>query len=100
MVGEDFLFFNERYDVIIANPPFAKQQDIDHISHMLDLANRCVIAVASASVMFRTNTKTMDFRRRVSMMGGEIIELPAGSFKESGTNVNTCLVFVDNIGKK
>lgn len=100
VVGEDFLFFNERYDVIIANPPFAKQQDIDHIHHMLDLANRCVVAVASGSVLFRTNKKTMEFRERIYRLGGTIQALPQDSFKESGTHVNTCLVFVDNLNKK
>ena len=51
LVGDDFLKCQTRYDVIVANPPFSKQQDIDHINHMLDLANRCVVAIASASVL-------------------------------------------------
>ena len=34
-VGDDFLKFNEMtFDRIIANPPFAKNQDCKHIKHM------------------------------------------------------------------
>ena len=99
LVGNDFLQFNTKYDVIIANPPFApRQADIDHITHMIELANRCVVSVASASVMFRTNKKTENFRTLVDVYGGEIIPLPEDSFKASGTRVNTCIVYIDKNG--
>lgn len=94
VVGEDFLFFNERYDVIIANPPFENQQDIDHINHMLDLADRCVVALASDAV-FKTNKKAVEFRQRVYQLGGTITPLPKNYSKEG-----ICLVTVDNIKKK
>ena len=39
LVGDDFLRYNPGpiYDVIIANPPFNKGQDIKHVMHMWDL---------------------------------------------------------------
>ncbi len=95
LVGDDFLKFNDRYDVIVANPPFTRQQDIDHILHMMKLAKRRVVSVASASVMFRENRKTVEFREKIEALGGTIEELPQKTFAKSGTNVNTCLVVVD-----
>lgn len=95
LVGEDFLQFNEPYDYIIANPPFSKQRDVDHITHMIELARKTVVSVASASVLFRDNKKTVEFRGLVDSYGGYIEPLPAGSFKASGTNVNTCVVVVE-----
>lgn len=95
VVGEDFLKETERYDVIVGNPPFCKQQDVDHINHMMDLANKRVVAIGSASILFRDNKKTVAFRERVESLGGTIEALPEGSFKPSGTNVNTCIVCVD-----
>ncbi len=95
VVGESFLDFTKQYDVIIANPPFTRQQDIDHVNHMVKLARRRVVSVASASVMFRDNKKTVDFRNKIENMGGTIIPLPDKSFSKSGTNVNTCIVCVD-----
>jgi type I restriction-modification system DNA methylase subunit len=96
LIGNDFLQFNTKYDVIIANPPFApRQSDIDHITHMIKLANRCVVSVASASVIFRTNKKTEDFRGLVKSFKGTITPLPENSFAESGTKVNTCVVYIE-----
>ena len=95
LVGDDFMSFNGEYDIFIANPPFSKQQDIDHISHMMDLARKRVVSVASASVLFRDNKKTVVFRERVFDLGGTIEPLPDNTFLESGTAVKTCVVSVD-----
>ena len=38
------------------------------------------------------NAKAVAFRALVDGMQGTYQDLPAGSFAESGTNVNTCLV--------
>lgn len=95
LVGEDFLNFNGRYDVIVANPPFSKQQDIDHVNKMIDIAKRRVVSVMSASVMFRDNKKTVSFRERIKSLGGSIELLPEKIFAESGTNVRTCVVVVN-----
>jgi len=94
VVASDFLDWHEKYDVIVANPPFTKQQDIDHINHMLDLAP-CVVSVACGNVLWRESKKAIAFRERVERIGGTIERLPEGSFKESGTLINTCIVHVD-----
>ena len=42
VVHQDFMTFVPLvdYHVIIANPPFTKQQDIDHVNKMMDIAKR------------------------------------------------------------
>lgn len=95
LVGEDFLKFDGSYDVIIANPPFSKQQDIDHVNRMIDIAKRRVVSVMSSSVMFRDNKKTVLFRERIKSLGGSIELLPEKIFAESGTNVRACIIVVD-----
>jgi len=95
VVGDDFLGFSGEYDVIVANPPFTRQQDIDHINHMLTIAKRRVVSVASSSVLFRDNQKTVSFREKIESLGGTITPLPDNSFSKSGTNVSTCVVCVD-----
>jgi type I restriction-modification system DNA methylase subunit len=95
IIDTDFLSFWEDYDVIVANPPFSKQQDIAHVKHMIGLAKRRVVSVMSASVLFRDNKKTVDFRNLIEELGGTIEPLPDNIFAESGTNVKTCVVCVD-----
>ena len=87
--------FHGKYDIIIANPPFTRQLDVDHITHMIELAKRCVVSVASQSILFRTNQKTREFRNLIKEFGGIITSLPDESFKASGTKVKTCVVQVN-----
>lgn len=96
VVGEDFMSFEpgKNYDVIVMNPPFCKQQDITHVTKAISIAKRCVVAVMSASVIWRTDKRSESFRAIVERFGGTIEPLPEGSFKASGTTVNTCKVVV------
>lgn len=96
LIHDDFLTFipEKKYTAIVMNPPFSKGQDIDHVTKAIEMAERVVVAITSASVMFRNDKKTEAFRKLVAYYGGTIEELPAESFKESGTQVNTCLIVV------
>lgn len=95
VVANDFMTYelDFKYDVIIANPPFSKQQDIDHVSRMLDIAKRCIVSVMSAGVLFRRNKKTTEFRKKAESVCSEVQyqNLHDGTFKESGTMVRTVL---------
>ena len=82
------------FDFVLMNPPFDHQRDIDHVYHatrFLAPGGR-LVAVMSAGVEFRENKKAVAFRGLIEKMDGDIYDLPAGSFEESGTMVNTCLV--------
>lgn len=97
LIHNDFMTFQPQkdYDVIVMNPPFNKGQDIAHITKAIQIAKRCVIAIASASVLFKNDNKTKAFRELVAQYKGTIEELPASSFKESGTMVNTVLIKIN-----
>ncbi len=83
-------------DRICMNPPFSKQADVSHVTHaysMLAPGGRLVSIMAS-SFTFRTNAKSEAFRALVSEVGS-VKPNPEGSFKESGTNVNTVIVVLN-----
>ena len=94
----DFLEYEtkEKFNKIIMNPPFSKQQDIDHIMHAFELlANGgTLVAICSASPFFRENKKSKIFRRFLHCVNAEVEELPEGTFKESGTMVKTRLIII------
>lgn len=87
-----------QYDRILINPPFEQLQDIDHIRHSYDVflkAGGRLVAVCSAGAFFNSCKKAQSFRDWFEGLGGEVEDLPEGSFKASGTNVNTKIVIID-----
>lgn len=94
LVGSDFMKFKRKgYDRIVMNPPFSRQQDIDHVTHAYKLLapGGRLVSVMAASVQFRTNKKTKAFQELVAG-AGTVAELPPETFRESGTLVNTVVV--------
>lgn len=94
-VGVDFMqYTGETWDRIVMNPPFTRQQDIDHVlkAHENLAPGGILVAIVSESPFFRTNKKSEDFREFLSEHGAAIEELPEGAFKESGTMVKTRII--------
>lgn len=82
-------------DRVVMNPPFARQQDIDHVARAFSLLRPGgrLVAVMSAGVTFRRNKKTGDFRDLVATARFSRFEpLLPNAFAESGTNVNACVL--------
>ena len=96
----DFIKLDPRpdYDRVIMNPPFEKQADISHVLHAFKFLKTGgkLVSIMASSVTFRDNRKTVDFREVVSRCG-RIEENPSGSFKASGTMVNTVTVVLNKI---
>ncbi|MDO8610972.1 MAG: methyltransferase [bacterium] len=84
----------EIFDRIIMNPPFSKSREILHILHTWKFlkSGGILVSVCSLSPFFRNNQKSIDFRTFLEDNDAEIIDLPEGSFKESGTNIRTKLI--------
>ena len=93
-IGEDFLQASGQWDCIIANPPFAKNQDIDHVRKMWDVlaAGGRIVTIMSAHWTFSQNRKELDFRDFVRQYSTDVEDVPAGAFKESGTGVASVIV--------
>ncbi|MER9768930.1 DUF4942 domain-containing protein [Mesorhizobium sp. M0189] len=89
------------YDKVVMNPPFDRERDIDHIMHALKFLkdDGDLIAIMSAGTEFRETKKSVAFRALIEKMNGRFEDLPAGSFSESGTNVNTIILRVRKDGK-
>lgn len=100
LVGKDFMKYRKKkplYDRIVMNPPFSRQQDIDHVRHawkFLKPGGR-LVSVMAGGTEFRQNKKAVEFMQLVDQYGKGIEPLPEESFKESGTGVNTVVVTID-----
>lgn len=89
----DFLTIQPRrnFTHVILNPPFEKQQDIDHVLHAFKFLEPggTMAAIMSIGVTFRTNGKTTQFRAFLDSMGARVKVNDKDAFKESGTAAQT-----------
>lgn len=121
-LGEDFTKANhqERYSRIIANPPFTKGQDIEHLQKMYELLSpeglvACITSVAwmtgktkkpkafrewlcdhddfNWERFGRIGTNAQFIRKNNDRVYIEMVE--AGAFQESGTSVKTAIVIIE-----
>lgn len=89
------------YDLIVMNPPFDRERDIDHVVHALRFLkpDGQLHAIMSAGTEFRETKKGAAFRKLViDTMNGAFRDLPPGSFAEVGTYVNTIILRVRKDG--
>ena len=95
----DFLLFpfKVKYSKIIANPPFTKNQDIDHIYKMyecLAVGGR-LVSIASESWVNGTQKKQVEFREWLNNVNAEVLDIERGAFKESGTMVGGKIIIIN-----
>ncbi|NMC45956.1 MAG: SAM-dependent methyltransferase [Chloroflexi bacterium] len=92
----DFLTWEpkERFTHVYMNPPFENLQDVDHVMHAYDLLEDggTLVSVMAESAFFRNDNKASLFRSWAFSNDIYTEQLPEGSFKESGTGVNTRLI--------
>lgn len=98
-MGLDFLEANNRflYDRVVANPPFTKNQDIDHVMKMYDLTRPGgrIVSIMSTSWQNGSQKKQIAFKTWLQDIGASIYGLESGAFKESGTMIPTVIVVID-----
>lgn len=85
-----------KYDLVLMNPPFENLQDCNHVVRGYQVLREegRLVAIMSPGPFFRECRKAVEFRAWFNEVGGMVEDLPAGSFKESGTMVNSKLVFI------
>jgi hypothetical protein len=86
-----------RFDRIIANPPFSKNQDIDHICQMylcLKPGGR-MVTFSSKHWQIGPEQKCQQFREWMQEINADVTEVEAGAFKESGTTIPTVKIIID-----
>ncbi len=90
----DFKFNNIGYPSIVMNPPFTKNQDIKHVKHALQFLGVSGKLVAIMS----SNTNRKAFQELIKDLDYKIHQVPAGTFKDSGTNVETIILEITKNG--
>lgn len=86
-----------RFAGVLANPPFLKVgrgDHIDHVQHAFAMLRPggVLVAVMPSSIDWRQDKRHTAFRSWFVNLGGEVSPLPEFSFRESGTDVRTCVL--------
>jgi predicted RNA methylase len=97
--GEDFIpwsyqrahLIEDRFDAVVMNPPFSRNQDIAHVRAAWSLLRPGgkLIAVTSPHWTFAQDRASQEFR---DWLPGTWEDLPEGTFKAFGTMVRTVLI--------
>ena len=96
IVGLDFLqaAADAQYDGIIANPPFTKNQDIDHIYHMYKMLKDGgrLVTLSSKHWEFSKNKKEVAFKSWLREVGAQIVLIPTDTFADTKVAANLLII--------
>ncbi len=98
--GRDFLSVKPSefvpFDRIVMNPPFTRQQDIQHVLHAWEFLTPGgrLVSIMASSWTFRGDKRSGAFRKFVEQHG-TWNKIESGAFRESGTMVNSTIVILD-----
>lgn len=87
-----------KYDCVIMNPPFSNHQDAAHVAHachFIKSSGRLVAITSTAWSHQENNRKAAEFRAFVEDVGARVSQVPAGTFKNSGTMVPTQILVIE-----
>lgn len=99
LLGDDFTQAEHpsEYDLIVANPPFSKNQDIRHVMQMYqDLKPGGTVAAITSRHWQQASEKVCkDFRAFLEEVSAQVYEIEEGAFKKSGTGVETIAIVIN-----
>ena len=99
LLGDDFTQAEHpsEYDLIVANPPFSKNQDIRHVMQMYhDLKPGGIVAAITSRHWQQASEKVCkDFRAFLEEVSAQVYEIEEGAFKKSGTGVGTIAIVIN-----
>ena len=79
------------FHAIVANPPFTRNSDVYHVTHMWRLLapGGRISAVMSPAWQTSKDAVCIAFRRLVAAHATQVDDVPANTFSASGTNIRT-----------
>ena len=85
------------FERIVMNPPFTRGADMRHVLHALKFLapGGKLAAIMSPSWNFRQSNLAEEFRHMMATHQTGVRNLPAGSFRDSGTAVNTQMILIE-----
>jgi hypothetical protein len=85
-----------KYSKIIANPPFANNQDMQHIKKMYAHLTEggTLASIAGLNWTFAKTKQATEFREWLQKVNAETHQIPKGAFKTSGTTIPATAIII------
>jgi len=82
---------------VLMNPPYSEGRDIKHVRMAYDLLapGGRLVSVISENSCYWKNDLSKSFRKWLGEVNAQVVSLPTGSFKASGTMIDTMTLLVD-----
>lgn len=96
----DFMDYNLdysiKYNYVLMNPPYQGKTFIKHIQHAFNMleSDGILAAVIPSSFLTQNDTLSKWLYEKVTQIG-EVSHNPKNSFKDEGTNVDTCIIYLN-----
>lgn len=87
-----------KFDRVLMNPPFSRLSDIEHVMHatrFLEPDGRLVAITAPSWEHTVANRRAAAFREFVAEAAAECLSVPAGAFRDAGTEIATRILTFD-----
>lgn len=98
LIGDDFTKeeYPDSYDIIVANPPFSKNQDVRHVRQMYAWLKPggVMAAITSKHWQMGSERECVKFKEWLDEVNATLFEIPEGTFKQSGTGVGTIAIVI------
>lgn len=87
----------DKFTHIIMNPPFSRSRDVIHVMKAYDLLEKGgrLVAIISENSMYYSNKYSVAFSKWLKNVNATIEPVSPGSFKESGTMVDTVIIVIN-----
>jgi len=101
IIADDFMSlgkkYNNYYDVVIANPPFAENAYIDHIYKMYDVTREggAILTVAPDNYNKSNDKKRIEFKEWLKSVHALEKQIPSPLFKANKAGAKTNVIWID-----
>lgn len=87
---------DKKFDKIVMNPPFSNELDIRHtvLAYNILKQGGTLVGLMAENSIYYDRPITHRFNTFIEETNAHIVEVPHGSFKESGTNVDVIMVII------
>lgn len=96
VICANFLEQSPRAHVVAMNPPFTGNQDIRHVRHAFDclMPYGRLAAIVGEHGFIGQEREAVEWRAWLADVVATVEIIPAGAFKESGTSIQTRMIFI------